>query len=417
MMSSITYLRHDLLSSLLIRPARTQGACQFPHSRAMSDAAYSSSAAVAANAAVAADAQPAPMDQGGMVKAMALRVKYRATSESGRAKRRSALHRLGVHPGDRGGVYPQEDTVQHLGVRLAREGFLQEEADHGGICVESAVADDDAGAETYTTYNRRKTGGSVVLGKCFPVDAQVSYGMLSHNHLLLVLLCWQMNAVWNLSKEECRICGVHDDGRLDLELAAGVKNLGEMIKCCLEGLWVEVLSWKIDTEEPGGCALISNALNNTNEVALRTTELTAVAVLSGECALQSNALNSNSIDFEAIKKRLHLMVPTFVAEPEFKEFFDCIINLGADKATLIPELLDFGSKFVNQKAPAVAVASLRGCQQNKHELPKGENSMSQESLQKTTFTWILPHTRGEISPGGLFYHLQGRRDLAVFPCM
>ena len=61
MMSSITYLRHDLLSSLLIRPKRTQGACQFPHSHAMSDAAYSSSAAVAANAAVAADAQPAHM--------------------------------------------------------------------------------------------------------------------------------------------------------------------------------------------------------------------------------------------------------------------------------------------------------------------------------------------------------------------
>ena len=72
-----------------------------------------------------------------------------------------------------------------------------------------------------------KLGGSVVLGKCFPVDAQVSCGMLSHNHLLLVLLCWQMIAVWNLSKEECRICGVHDDGRLDLELVVGVKNLTE----------------------------------------------------------------------------------------------------------------------------------------------------------------------------------------------
>ena len=98
MRSSITYLRHDLLSSLLIRPKRTQGACQFPHSRAMSDAAYSSSATVAANAAVAADAQPAPMDQGAMVKAMALRVKYRVMSDTGQPKRRIALHRLGVHP-------------------------------------------------------------------------------------------------------------------------------------------------------------------------------------------------------------------------------------------------------------------------------------------------------------------------------
>ena len=124
----------------------------------MSDAAYSRSATVAANAVVAADAQPVPMGQGAMVKAMALRAKYRVTSDSGQRKRRNALHRLGVHPGNRGGVYPQEDTVQHLGVRLAREGFLQEEADHGGICVESAVADNDAGAETYTTYNHKNSG-------------------------------------------------------------------------------------------------------------------------------------------------------------------------------------------------------------------------------------------------------------------
>ena len=121
-----------------------------------------------------------------------------------------------------------------------------------------------------------------------------------------------------------------------------------MINCCQEGLWVEVLSCKIVTEEPGGCALIANALNRTNEVVLRTTELTAVAVLSGQCALQSNALNSNSIDFEAIKKRVNLQIPDFVAEPEFKEFFDCIINLGADKATFIPELLGFGPHLSTQ---------------------------------------------------------------------
>ena len=121
----------------------------------MSDAASSSSATVAA------DAQPAPMDQGAMVKAMALRVKYRVSSDSGQTKRRIALHRLGVHPENRGGVYPQEDTVQHLGVRLAREGFLQEEADHGGICVEPTVAGNVPGWETYTTYNQRKAGGGM----------------------------------------------------------------------------------------------------------------------------------------------------------------------------------------------------------------------------------------------------------------
>ena len=48
---------------------------------------------------------------------------------------------------------------------------------------------------------------------------------------------------------------------------------------------------------------------------------------------------------------MHLQqrIPTFVAEPEFQEFFECAINLGASKSSFIPELIRFGSKFVNQK--------------------------------------------------------------------
>ena len=79
-------------------------------------------------------------------------------------------------------------------------------------------------------------------------------------------------------------------------------------------------------EEPGACALISNALNESSSMALRTTELTALSMLSGECALHSNPLNSNTIDFEVIKKRPQLSIPTFVAEPEFQEFFETAIN-------------------------------------------------------------------------------------------
>ena len=102
-------------------------------------------------------------------------------------------------------------------------------------------------------------------------------------------------------------------------------------------------------EEPGACALISNALNESSSMALRTTELTALSVLSGECALHSNALNSNTMDFEVIKMHLQQSIPTFVAEPEFQEFFECAINLGASESSFIPELIRFGSKFVNQK--------------------------------------------------------------------
>ena len=287
---------------------------------------------------------------GGTMKAMAMRVKYRLKTEQGRFKRRMAIIRLCSHPENRGGQYPQGEVVKQLGIRLAKEGFNQEEADHQGVCVQEPPADATAVAATsYLEYNKSRCQGSDVLSSCFGFDAVASFGMLSHNHLLLLLLCWQNGAQWTLTEEEKQILAVGVDGRLDLQAAVAVPNLMQLCDSCHDGLMVEVLSWKINVEEPGACMLISNALNSATDVSLRTTELTALSVLSGECALHSNALNSQRIDYETIKARLELSIPRFVAEPEFQEFFECIINLGAHTSSFIPELLRFGSRFVNQK--------------------------------------------------------------------
>ena len=170
----------------------------------------------------------------------------------------------------------------------------------------------------YTQYNQQHCQGSDVLSACFGPDASVSYGLLSHNHLLLVLLSWLNGAEWKLTEEERQVLATGTDGRLDVEAAVAVKDLQELHKPCREGLLVEVLSWKFVVEELGACALISNALNESSSMALRTTELTALSVLSGECALHSNALNSNTIDFEFIKMRLQLSTPLLWQSPNSK---------------------------------------------------------------------------------------------------
>ena len=96
-----------------------------------------------------------------------------------------------------------------------------------------------------------------------------------------MLLSWLNGAEWKLTEEERQVLATGTDGRLDVEAAVAVKNLQELHNTCREGLLVEVLSWKIVVEEPGACALISNALNESSSMALRTTELTALSVLSG----------------------------------------------------------------------------------------------------------------------------------------
>ena len=91
-------------------------------------------AAVAALAetAVAADIQSPAMGLGLVRKAMAFRIKYRVSEK----KHRISLSRLGVHPQNRGGMYPQPDIVRNLGLTIMATGFNESDANHEGVSVE-----------------------------------------------------------------------------------------------------------------------------------------------------------------------------------------------------------------------------------------------------------------------------------------
>ena len=155
---------------------------KMPPKKGAMAAAAKDKAAVAAEPAVTA---------GEMRKAIAFRVKYRVATGCGNAKRRLAIKILGVHPKNRGGVYPQGDVAKGLAAQLADKGFVQEVADHMGVCVQEpppehritfveAEASDDASAAvavtTYTAYNKMRCQGQPVLESCFDDDSNVLYG-------------------------------------------------------------------------------------------------------------------------------------------------------------------------------------------------------------------------------------------------
>ena len=75
------------------------------------------------------------------------------------------------------------------------------------------------------------------------------------------------------------------NGRLCVENIIKHNNGKELGEAVQEGMRVEILSWKMDVEEPGAASIISQALNEGHAKALCTTELTAVAVLKGEIIL------------------------------------------------------------------------------------------------------------------------------------
>ena len=189
----------------------------------------------------------------GVSKAMAFRMKYRTTTDAGQIKRRLPLLTLSVHPENRGGVNPQGDDAKQLATRLAKAGFSQEEADHQGVCVQEPPADAVAAcshgqpevAVGYAQYNQQHCQGSDVLSACFGPDASANHGLLSHNHLLLVLLSWLNGAEWDLDEEERQVLATGTDGRLDLEAAVAVKNLQELRKTCRGACW-----WKSCAGKP-----------------------------------------------------------------------------------------------------------------------------------------------------------------------
>ena len=168
---------------------------------------------------------------------------------------------------------------------------------------------------------------------------------MSHNHALLVLLCWLNGANWELSDNDREWLPVDAQGLLDLEAAVAAENLVELVKTMQEGLLLEVLSGKMHIEAPGAACLISTALNTGNSLALRNTELTAIFVLAGACMVAAHRIHStDEVDFHKVKEACREQLADMVDEGEFEGVLALVVNLGATGAPFIPDLLQFGGE-------------------------------------------------------------------------
>ena len=153
---------------------------------------------------------------------------------------------------------------------------------------------------------------------------------------------------------------------------------------------MEVLSWKLTVEEPGGASLISQALNTGSGLALRTTELTALSVLSGECALQRRSRGGDTVVFEEVKAAVRSKLDVFVDEAEFQGLFDFVVNLGAMENPFIPDLLDFASRFVDQKQRQLRLGAFVEANKVNMHFPRVKIAMLKRAYRTKTLVWVLP---------------------------
>ena len=163
--------------------------------------------------------------------------------------------------------------------------------------------------------------------------SDVRYKLLSHNHMMNVLRAFMTRAKWELPPIEDKdktivLCDA--DGRLSITAVAESVHGKEILDVVNDGVECEVLSWKIDVEEPTAASIISQALNKGHDLALRTTEWTALSVLKGEIIVQSGPI-SQRVAFKSVLDAVHRQLDSAAEDPDLVDLFCLLIGVGVRK--------------------------------------------------------------------------------------
>ena len=291
-----------------------------------------------------------------MIQAMAYRVKYRKATNTGQAIKTSVhIQNMGAHRKNRGGIYPSGLRCKNLCTEVLTAGFSKEEVNHACIAVEEAPtqeilnSSDDISFVSACTYNAQQVANDDLLSTCFhePFN-DVRQNLLSHNHIMLVLRAFLTKAKWDLptlGENNLNVCDA--DGRLSLSAVAASMNGKELAEVLEEGFQVEILSWKMDVEEPNAASVISQALNQPQQMAMRTSELTAVAVLKGEIIVQMSKDVSQRVAFQTVRDRVRSQLHTAADDPDLAEIFGFLIHAGVGKNTYVDHFLEWTGPYVD----------------------------------------------------------------------
>ena len=100
--------------------------------------------------------------------------------------------------------------------------------------------------------------------------------------------------------------------------------------------------------EPTAATVISQALNKGSELALRTTEITAVAALTGAIMKESMGI-SQRVAFESVRDRCRRELDVAADDPDLPLVFGFLVSVGTGRNTFIDDFLAYAAKFVDSK--------------------------------------------------------------------
>ena len=88
--------------------------------------------------------------------------------------------------------------------------------------------------------------------------------------------------------------------------------------------------------------MISQALNSGQTVALQTSGLTALVVLTGTVTRELESAVADRVSFETVKEKVRSELDLFVDQPDFMDLFEFVVTMGANKNSFVNQLVEFG---------------------------------------------------------------------------
>ena len=97
---------------------------------------------------------------------------------------------------------------------------------------------------------------------------------------------------------------------------AATENGKELVEVIREGVECEVLSWKMAEEEPTAAAIISAALNKCSDLAMRTTEWSALYTLKAHIIKAAKTQDLNRVAYKKVFESCHVELDGAADDPD-----------------------------------------------------------------------------------------------------
>ena len=136
---------------------------------------------------------------------------------------------------------------------------------------------------------------------------------------------------------------------------------------------------------------IRDSLNKGQAIALKTTEMTALAVLNGTVGRELQSQLANDVSFETVREKVRHELDMWADDADLIELFDFSINLGATKNTFVSGLTEWASKFADPKIRQLRLSAFGEANKLPPWAPRLKVMLIQRALRKEPVGTFCPN--------------------------